>query len=154
VFPIPFTDTTLPVSEPRLRSEDLASRAVRRESCWLGGHPEVEVITRDRSNLYADGGRQGAPSAVQITDRYHLVSNLSEAMERDLQQLQIDARSRLAQARYERYLAVLQALFLQNKGAWITAVVDAYPLFRRPVGGAHQHAAANPVGGTTALVIG
>ncbi len=58
---------------------------------WLALHPEVKVITRDRSSLYADGGRQGAPSAVQITDRYHLVSNLSEAVERDIQQLQIDA---------------------------------------------------------------
>jgi hypothetical protein len=46
---------------------------------WLGLHLEVEVITRDRSSLYADGGRQGASSAVQIRDRYHLVSNLSEA---------------------------------------------------------------------------
>ena len=55
------------------------------------------MITRDRSGLYADGGRQGAPSAVQITDRYHLVSNLGEAMERDLQQLQIDARRQLTQ---------------------------------------------------------
>jgi transposase len=60
---------------------------------WLDLHPEVEVITRDRSGLYADGGRQGAPSAVQITDRYHLVSNLGEAMERDLQQLQIDIQT-------------------------------------------------------------
>jgi transposase len=99
---------------------------------WLGLHREVEVITRDRSGLYADGGRQGAPSAVQITDRYHLVSNLGEAMERDLQQLQIDARRQLTQtvagrprdakkltliearrqrcrqARYERYLAVVE----------------------------------------------
>jgi transposase len=99
---------------------------------WLGLHPEVEVITRDRSGMYADGGRQGAPSAVQITDRYHLVSNLGEAMERDLQQLQIDARRQLTQtvagrprkaqkltliearrqrcrqARYERYLAVVE----------------------------------------------
>jgi transposase len=97
---------------------------------WLGLHPEVEVITRDRSSLYADGGRQGAPTAVQITDRYHLVSNLSEAVERDIQQLQIDARMQLAQsetgepgktskltliearrqrcrqARYQRYLTV------------------------------------------------
>jgi transposase len=53
---------------------------------WLGFHPQVEVTTRDRSSLYADGGRQGATSAVQITDRYHLVSNLSEAVERDIQQ--------------------------------------------------------------------
>jgi hypothetical protein len=51
---------------------------------------------RDRSSFYADGGRQGASSAVQITDRYHLVSNLSEAVERDVQQLQIDARKQLA----------------------------------------------------------
>jgi transposase len=64
---------------------------------WLGLHREVAVITRDRSSLYADGGQQGAPSAIQITDRYHLVSNLSEAVERDVQQLQIDARKQLAQ---------------------------------------------------------
>ena len=36
-------------------------------------------------------------AAVQITDRYHLVSNLSEAVEHDVQQLQIDARKQLAQ---------------------------------------------------------
>jgi hypothetical protein len=40
---------------------------------------------------------EGAPSAVQITDRYHLISNLRAAMERDLEQLQIDARRQLTQ---------------------------------------------------------
>ena len=90
----------------------------------------MEVITRDRSGLYADGGRQGAPSAAQITDRYHLMSNLSEAVEQDIDQMQGQARATLAgqaqtenrktekltriearrqrcrQARYERYQAV------------------------------------------------
>lgn len=58
----------------------------------------MEVITRDRSSFYADGGRQGAPTAVQITDGYHLVSNLTEAVERDIQQLQIEAAKLLAQS--------------------------------------------------------
>jgi transposase len=69
---------------------------------WLSSHPEVEVITRDRSSLYADGGRQGARAAVQITDRYHLVSNLGESMERDLQKLMIEARRQLTQTTNHR----------------------------------------------------
>ena len=68
---------------------------------WLSLHPEVEVITRDRSSLYPDGKRQGAPCAVRITEPLHLVSNLTEAVERDIQQLQIDARKRLAQSEAE-----------------------------------------------------
>ena len=97
---------------------------------WLRLHPGVEIIARDRCGLYAEGGREGAPSAVQINDRYHLMSNLSEAVEREIHQLQIAARSegvqeanpkpsrkltlvearyqRCRQARYERYTAVVE----------------------------------------------
>lgn len=82
--------------------------------------------------MYADGANQGAPLAAQITDRYHLVSNLGEALERDVQQLQLDARAtcldakrgageqprkmtlieahrqRCRQQRYERYQLVVE----------------------------------------------
>lgn len=100
---------------------------------WLRGHPEIRIITRDRSTLYADGGRQGAPAAVQVLDRYHLVSNLSVAVEHDVQQMQVHARAALRQqampnteaaakrltlvearrqrcraARYQRYVAVVE----------------------------------------------
>jgi len=49
---------------------------------WLLDHPGVEVISRDRAGNYADGARQGAPSAQQICDRFHLLLNLQEALKR------------------------------------------------------------------------
>jgi transposase len=49
---------------------------------WLGSHPGVEVITRDRSTEYARGATEGAPTARQVVDRFHLLINLREAIER------------------------------------------------------------------------
>jgi transposase len=45
-------------------------------------NPGVEVISRDRSEKYAAGGRQGAPEATHVADRWHLLSNWREAIQR------------------------------------------------------------------------
>ena len=60
----------------------LADRTVESFAAWLQEHPEVEIISRDRSAIYAQAATQGAPQAVQVADRFHLVKNLVEALEK------------------------------------------------------------------------
>jgi transposase len=59
----------------------LPERSAETVGAWLARHPSIRVVCRDRSPLYADGIRRGAPEAVQVVDRFHLVDNLRAAVE-------------------------------------------------------------------------
>jgi transposase len=54
-------------------------------AAWLKAHPGVEVVSRDRSAAYAQAATEGAPQAEQVADRWHLLKNLREAVERVLE---------------------------------------------------------------------
>jgi transposase len=72
----------------------LPDRSAATVAAWLAKHPTITVVCRDRSGLYADGMRRGAPQAVQVVDRFHLVQNLRQVLEGIL----IDHRSALQAA--------------------------------------------------------
>jgi transposase len=63
----------------------LPDRDVGTVAAWLKAHPGVEVIGRDRSAAYAQAATEGASQAEQVADRWHLLKNLREAVERVLE---------------------------------------------------------------------
>jgi transposase len=62
----------------------------------LGELPELAVVARDRSPEYARGITAGAPQATQVADRFHLLSNLREAVERYVHRVRPELRQALS----------------------------------------------------------
>jgi len=62
----------------------LPDRTAETLAAWLHTHPGIEIISRDRSTEYTRGATLGDPQARQIADRFHIVANLREALERQL----------------------------------------------------------------------
>jgi transposase len=77
---MPVSDTTILASlkeHARARSESSAMAAVH----VVGVD---EMVSRDRAGVYAEAAREGAPRARQIADRFHLLQNFREIVERQL----------------------------------------------------------------------
>lgn len=68
----------------------LPDRSAPTLAAWLEEHPDLQTISRDRSTEYARGIEQGAPEIVEVLDRWHLLKNLRESVERMLNRNQQD----------------------------------------------------------------
>lgn len=62
----------------------LADRSASTLASWLQEHPTIEIVARDRSTDYSAGIHTGCPHAIQVADRWHLLVNLRQMLERFL----------------------------------------------------------------------
>lgn len=138
----------------------LPDRKAETVKVWLEGHPELELVSRDRGEDYAAAASQGAPQAVQTADRFHLCKNLTEAVEQTLARCRAEIRksqkaphnppegpppqesapvlvtadgkpySARQQERYDRYQQVVE---LRKQGATIKAIAKRVGLGVRTV---------------------
>lgn len=58
----------------------LASREAQVVSRWLKQHPDIKIISRDRSQEYKKACDDAAPEAIQVADRWHLLKNLGDSL--------------------------------------------------------------------------
>jgi transposase len=60
----------------------LADRDAATVKTWLEAHPGIELVSRDRASAYSKAASEGASDAQQVADRWHLLKNVREAIER------------------------------------------------------------------------
>lgn len=114
--------------------EILPERSAESFANWLKQHPGVEIISRDRGQYYAAGGKEGAPTAQHVADRFHLLKNLTETVERFLI------------SHYQSLKAAAQALATENESTnidvaitTIDAVEPQPPLIHIPSKSEREH---------------
>jgi transposase len=70
--------------EQRAVVDLLPDRTAGTLGAWLRSHPGVAIVSRDRASAYAQAVKDAVPAATQVADRFHLLMNLREAVERAL----------------------------------------------------------------------
>lgn len=68
--------------ERRCPIDLLPDRESKTVEAWLKAHPSVQIVSRDRAEAYRSAITTGAPQAIQVADRWHLLKNLGDALER------------------------------------------------------------------------
>lgn len=58
------------------------SRETQQVEEWLKSFPDLQVISRDGAQTYASASTNSHPNALQVSDRFHLLKKLSEAVEK------------------------------------------------------------------------
>lgn len=58
----------------------LPSRETSDVAKWLATFPNIQVVSRDGAAIYSSAATDSHPKATQVSDRFHLIKGLSEAI--------------------------------------------------------------------------
>ena len=102
---------------------------------WLTGHPSVTLITRDRSGAFAEAAANGAPTAIQVADRFHLLMNIREAVFQSLPPYRAVIEALFTDAAVPDSVAPTPTL-AETAVTGCPAITPATPLPPQPISGA------------------
>ena len=98
--------TVMVNTETRQIVDMIESREAADVSRWLSGYPNLQVVSRDGALSYAAAIAEAHPTAMQVSDRFHILKNLVDYAKQALQKLfqgriAIPATDKIRQLRYD-----------------------------------------------------
>jgi len=73
---------------------------------WLTKYPGVKIVTRDRASSYSTAINEVCPDAIQVADRFHLLMNLSDALDKYFKSVRPEIRT-LIKSKSKEYTNML-----------------------------------------------
>ena len=124
--------------ERRCTIELLPDRTQQTLREWLKRHPEIEVISRDRSFEYKAGIETGAPQAMQVVDRWHLLHNLREKLQEIIpgqrKKFKADGKTKETPSYHQRKKYFELVKYLHDKGYSQPTIARVLGISRGTVG--------------------
>ena len=99
----------------------LPDRTAETLAQWLQVHPSIKVVTRDRSTEYASGIRQGAPQAMQVADRWHLLLNMRQMLTRYITLIYAQLQDLPVMADYQKLMNQKRPTFIRSPSDYVAS---------------------------------
>ena len=70
---------------------------------WMRANPTIQIVARDRASAYSEAVELALPEAQQVADRWHMLANLRDNVEKLLHRLGPQLRQAAQQVEVGRF---------------------------------------------------